>query len=50
MCFGTEHVALVEKVTGDSVTTIEGNTSAGQVARRPRLSSTGDFVRPDYPN
>jgi hypothetical protein len=50
MCIGTEHVALVEKVTGDSVRTIEGNTSAGQVARGQRLSSTGDFVRPDYPN
>lgn len=50
MCFGTAHVALVEKVKGDQITTIEGNTSANKVARLTRLKSEGVFVRPDYPN
>ncbi len=49
MTFGGDHVALVEKVNGDSVTTIEGNTSAGKVARLTRLASSGTFVRPEYP-
>lgn len=50
MCFGTAHVALVVKVSsgGSSVTTIEGNTSAGKVATLTRLTDTGDLVRPDY--
>jgi hypothetical protein len=47
-----DHVGIVENVRdgGTSVTTIEGNTSANQVARLRRVSSTGVFVRPDYPN
>jgi hypothetical protein len=49
MTFGNDHVALVEKVTGDSVGTIEGNTSANKVARLTRAKSSGRFVRPDYP-
>lgn len=48
MCFGDEHVGIVEKVKGDTVTTIEGNTSAGTVERVGRLKTTGQFVRPDY--
>jgi hypothetical protein len=48
MCFGTEHVALVEKVHGDQVGTIEGNTSANQVARLTRTTNSGVFVRPAY--
>lgn len=50
MCFGTAHVALVEKVHADSVTCIDGNSSAGQVARSTRVKSSGVFCRPDYPN
>jgi hypothetical protein len=49
MTFGNDHVALVEKVSGDSVGTIEGNTSANKVARLTRAKSSGRFVRPDYP-
>jgi hypothetical protein len=48
MCFGTQHVALIEKVKGDTVTTIEGNTSANKVARLSRSAGSGDIVRPDY--
>lgn len=48
LCIDTQHVALVEKVRGDQLTTIEGNTSANQVARRTRSKSEGDLVRPDY--
>jgi hypothetical protein len=48
LCYGTEHVGLVEKVNGDSLTTIEGNTSANKVARRTVLAAAGDLVRPDY--
>jgi hypothetical protein len=50
ICFGSEHVALVEKVHGDTLATIEGNTSAGKVARGSRLAGSGDIVRPDYLN
>lgn len=45
-----DHVGIVEKVNGDTITTIEGNTSANKVARLTRKKSTGVFVRPDYPN
>lgn len=48
LCLGTEHVALVVRVHGDSVDTIEGNTSADQVARSTRLTASGTLVRPDY--
>jgi hypothetical protein len=50
LLFGDEHVAFVENVHRDSVTTIEGNTSANQVARLSRLTSSGDLVRPAYPS
>jgi hypothetical protein len=43
-----DHVGIVEKVDRDSVTTIEGNTSAGTVTRVQRVKNTGKFVRPDY--
>jgi CHAP domain len=49
MCFDTHHVGLVEKVSGDKIGTIEGNTSANKVARLTRDKSEGDFARPDYP-
>jgi hypothetical protein len=49
MTFGNDHVAIVEKVNSDgTVGTIEGNTSAGKVARLKRDVSSGKFVRPDY--
>jgi hypothetical protein len=48
MCFGSAHVALVEKVEGAKVATIEGNTSANQVARGTRGANEGDIVRPAY--
>jgi CHAP domain len=47
--FGNDHVGLVEKVSGNSINTIEGNTSAGKVARVTRLKGSGRIVRPDYP-
>ncbi|MEJ7824916.1 MAG: CHAP domain-containing protein [Solirubrobacteraceae bacterium] len=50
VCFGTAHIGFVEKVSSTTVTTIEGNTSANQVARRTRRLGEGDYVRPDYPN
>jgi hypothetical protein len=48
MLFGDTHVVLVEKVTGTSVVTLDGNPSVGRVVRGGRLNSTGDFVRPAY--
>lgn len=47
-----DHIALVEKVKGDSITTIEGNSSGNpqKVVRLTRSRSSGIFVRPDYPN
>jgi hypothetical protein len=44
------HVGLVVKVRGTSVDTIEGNTSAGQVARGTHVRGDGQYVRPDYPD
>lgn len=50
MVFGNDHVALVEKVANDGIHTIEGNSSAGEVARLIRAPSSGKFVRPVYPS
>lgn len=47
--FGNDHVGLVEKVSGNTIHTIEGNTSANKVARSTRLKGSGRIVRPDYP-
>jgi hypothetical protein len=50
MTFDNRHVGYVEKVNPDgTVGTIEGNTSAGKVARLTRKRTEGKFVRPDYP-
>lgn len=47
--FGDDHVGIVEKVNGEQVTTIEGNTSAGTVQRVSRTRNSGRYARPDYP-
>jgi hypothetical protein len=46
--FGDAHVGLVESVGADGIRTIEGNTSAGRVARRVRPFGDGQIARPRY--
>jgi hypothetical protein len=50
LCFGTDHVILVEKVHryNKTVDCIQGNGSAGKVDTRTVAWSAGVFVRPDY--
>jgi hypothetical protein len=47
MLFGNAHVGVVEKVnrSAGTVTTIEGNTSAGKVARRTHRIGAGSYAR-----
>jgi hypothetical protein len=45
MMFGDQHIGVVESVRGGKVHTIEGNTSAGKVARRTHNVGDGDFAR-----
>lgn len=46
---GNEHIGLVESVDPDgTLHTIEGNTGAGQVARRAHAPGSVDIVRPRY--
>ncbi len=46
--FKNDHLGLVESVKGGVITTIEGNTGGGVVARRKRAVGSGDIVRPKY--
>lgn len=50
MAFGTAHIGVVESVDRRAgvVHTVEGNTSAGKVARKSHAIDSGTYLRPIY--